>query len=68
MCFTFTHPGSMLATSGAFTSRKLQHAAMRAGRRAGGGIGGGARNTTGRVRTLRRTRSAQVMNQITSIF
>ena len=52
--------GSMLAASGAFTSRKLQRQAMRAGRRVGGGTGGGARNTTGRVRALRRTRSAQV--------
>ena len=50
----------MLAASGAFTSRKLQRQAMRAGRRVGGGTGGGARNTTGRVRALRRTRSAQV--------
>ena len=54
--------GSMLATSGAFTSRRLQRQAMRAGRRVGGGTGGGARNTTGRVRALRRTRSAQVYN------
>ena len=50
----------MLATSGAFVSRKLQRQAMRAGRRVGGGTGGGARNMTGRVRALRRTRSAQV--------
>ena len=46
----------MLATSGAFTSRKLQRQAMRAGRR----VGGTGRNATGRVRALRRTRSAQV--------
>ena len=55
-----TFLGSMLASSGAFTSCKLQRQAMRAGRRVGGGTGGGARNTTGRVRALRRTRSAQV--------
>ena len=48
----------MLATSGAFTSRKLQRQAMRGGRRVGGG--GTGRKTTGRVRALRRTRSAQV--------
>ena len=50
----------MLATSGAFTSRKLQRQAMRAGRRAGGT----GRKATGRVRALRRTRSAQVIDVI----
>lgn len=47
----------MLATSGAFTSRKLQRQAMKAGKR----VGGTGRNATGRVRALRRTRSAQVI-------
>ena len=49
----------MLATS----SHKLQRQAMRAGRRVGG-TGAGGRNATGRVRALRRTRSAQVNVQV----
>ena len=57
--WSIDYTGSMLAASasGSLRARRLQRQAMRAGRRLGGRTGGGA---TGRVRSLRRTRSAQV--------